>query len=162
MSGAAAGHLSARCAIGVHDACTEAEPGETGVPGVRHLACACPCHPAPQTRAASAPAPPEPGEEGWYRLCWSARPDAERDRLFPGAVHGVLVGQDVAAILRGMRGCLAPLVFHDPARVRERACAEGGWSYATDAVAVHARRIAGPAPWAALLACPDPRRGAAR
>ncbi|MGK5447593.1 hypothetical protein ACSNOE_09085 [Streptomyces radiopugnans] len=60
----------------------------------------------------------------------------------------------MAAILRGMRGCLSPLVFHDPARVRAHADTEHGWSYRTDALTVHTHRITESAPWRTLLACP--------
>ncbi|MFP8943610.1 hypothetical protein ACLIYM_19550 [Streptomyces fenghuangensis] len=150
MSGAGTGaeeeaeYVSVRCAIGVHGECADAEPGESGAPGVRHLACACSCHPGREGRAVPEPAPP-PGEEGWYRLCWVARPDGELDRLFPSVSYGVLIGRDVPVMLRGMRGCLAPSVFHDPARVRERADTGQGWSYEDGNLAVHAHRIAEPA-----------------
>ncbi len=35
---------SPRCVIGIHDRCRDAEPRDSGVPGVRHLVCVCPCH----------------------------------------------------------------------------------------------------------------------
>jgi hypothetical protein len=107
------------------------------------------------------PAPAPPGGEDWYRLCWVARPDRELDRLFPGVPYGVLIGRDVPVILRGMRGCLAPSVFHDPARVREQADTEQGWSYEDGNLAVHACRIAEPADRTALLGGAE-RKGAGR
>ncbi|KOU77691.1 hypothetical protein ADK57_02305 [Streptomyces sp. MMG1533] len=37
-------YVSGRCTIGTHDRCRDAEPRESGVPGVRLLVCTCPCH----------------------------------------------------------------------------------------------------------------------
>lgn len=37
-------YRSPRCVLGEHPHCRDAEPRDSGVPGVRHLLCACPCH----------------------------------------------------------------------------------------------------------------------
>jgi len=37
-------YVSGRCAIGTHDRCRDAEPRESGVPGLRYLVCTCCCH----------------------------------------------------------------------------------------------------------------------
>ncbi|HZG06314.1 MAG TPA: hypothetical protein VE546_22525, partial [Streptomyces sp.] len=93
---------------------------------------------------------------GWYRLCWTVR---RREPMVPGVAYGVLVGQDVPAMLRGMRGCLSPLAYHDPARVRALADAPGGWRYATPVLAVHAHRLTDRADWPPPLGCPLRRGG---
>jgi hypothetical protein len=42
---------SPRCIVGRHDRCRDHAPSDSGVPGVRHLACDCPCHvAAPSSR----------------------------------------------------------------------------------------------------------------
>ncbi|WP_344633385.1 hypothetical protein [Streptomyces glaucosporus] len=145
-------YRSAPCVIGLHADCADAEPYDSGVPGVHHLACACTCHPAPLPH----PEPPRKDEGGWYRLCWTVR---HHDPLVPRVAYGVLVGRDVPALLRGMRGCLSPLAYHDPARVRAAAGAPGGWRYETAAVTVHAHRLAGRAEDAPPLACPLRKEG---
>ncbi len=43
-------YFSPRCAIGLHADCADAEPRDSGVPGVRHLVCGCACHPTPPFR----------------------------------------------------------------------------------------------------------------
>ncbi|WP_165869496.1 hypothetical protein [Streptomyces barkulensis] len=155
-------YRSPSCVIGRHGHCADGEPRDSGVPGVRHLVCACPCHPAPE--APEPAAAPPPGAGHWYRLCWTVRPEQDPYRLLSRVLHGVLLGQDVPAILRGMRGCLAPPAFHDPARVRAEADTGRGWRYETAALTIHARRIAEPARPAepadhtAPFGCPD-RRG---
>ncbi|MDG9702654.1 hypothetical protein [Streptomyces sp. DH37] len=122
-------YRSAHCVIGRHGWCEDGEPRDSGVPGVLHMVCGCGCHPV---EGSAAPA----GRGGdWYRLCWSARREA------PGVEYGVLVGRDVPAMLRGMRGCLSPLAFHDPARVRDLAATGAGWTYRAGGVVVRARRI---------------------
>ncbi|MGN9792395.1 hypothetical protein ACTMTU_15035 [Streptomyces sp. OZ13] len=35
---------SPRCIVGRHDRCRDHVPCGSGVPGVRHLVCACDCH----------------------------------------------------------------------------------------------------------------------
>ncbi|MFJ7988985.1 hypothetical protein [Streptomyces sp. NPDC096351] len=37
---------SPRCVVGRHDRCHDHVPRDSGVPGIRHLVCACSCHPA--------------------------------------------------------------------------------------------------------------------
>jgi hypothetical protein len=37
-------YLSGRCTIGTHNKCRDAEPRESGVPGLRYLVCTCACH----------------------------------------------------------------------------------------------------------------------
>lgn len=37
-------YVSGRCAIGTHDQCRDAEPRDSGVPGLRYLVCTCLCH----------------------------------------------------------------------------------------------------------------------
>lgn len=37
-------YRSPRCMVGQHPRCRDAEPRESGVPGVRVLVCTCPCH----------------------------------------------------------------------------------------------------------------------
>lgn len=37
-------YRSPRCMVGQHSRCRDAEPRESGVPGVRVLVCTCPCH----------------------------------------------------------------------------------------------------------------------
>ncbi|WP_330288960.1 hypothetical protein [Streptomyces sp. NBC_00576] len=37
-------YVSGRCTIGTHDKCRDAEPRESGVPGLRYLVCTCLCH----------------------------------------------------------------------------------------------------------------------
>jgi len=141
-------YRSPHCVIGLHADCADGEPRDSGVPGVRHLVCGCTCHPAPPARTGP---PSEPGGGGWYRLCWTVR---RREPMVPGVAYGVLVGQDVPALLRGMRGCLSPLAYHDPARVRALADTSSGWRYETPALAVHTHRIAARADWTPLFACP--------
>ncbi|PJE97021.1 hypothetical protein CUT44_11435 [Streptomyces carminius] len=156
MSGAEE-YRSAPCAIGRHGECGDFPARESGVPGLRHLVCGCGCHPADEGRV-TAPAgeAAEGVGERWYRLCWTLRPEAPR--AVAGVEYGVLVGRDVPAILRGMRGCLPPPAYHDPVHVRVLADTPGGWSYESRAVSAHTHRIAGPEEWAALFACPGRER----
>jgi hypothetical protein len=43
---------SPRCVLGQHPRCRDAEPRDTGVPGVHYLVCTCACHePAPATES---------------------------------------------------------------------------------------------------------------
>jgi len=35
---------SPRCVLGQHPGCQDAEPRDTGVPGVHYLVCTCACH----------------------------------------------------------------------------------------------------------------------
>ncbi|WP_329273334.1 hypothetical protein [Streptomyces sp. NBC_01451] len=37
-------YVSGRCTIGTHELCRDAEPRESGVPGLRYLVCTCLCH----------------------------------------------------------------------------------------------------------------------
>lgn len=37
-------YVSGRCTIGTHDWCRDAEPRDSGVPGVSYLVCTCSCH----------------------------------------------------------------------------------------------------------------------
>jgi hypothetical protein len=37
-------YLSSVCTIGIHDRCRDAEPRESGIPGLRYLVCTCCCH----------------------------------------------------------------------------------------------------------------------
>lgn len=37
-------YVSSLCTIGTHDGCQDAEPRESGVPGLRYLVCTCCCH----------------------------------------------------------------------------------------------------------------------
>ena len=37
-------YVSGCCTIGTHEQCRDAEPRESGVPGLRYLVCTCLCH----------------------------------------------------------------------------------------------------------------------
>ncbi|GAA2452190.1 hypothetical protein [Streptomyces macrosporus] len=144
--------VSPPCVIGLHGDCADHAPRDSGVPGVRHLICGCACHAVAPTAPTRAGSPEEPDDEGWYRLCWSVRRDARHP--VSRVAYGVLIGQDVPALLRGMRGCLSPLAYHDPAHVRALADAPGGWRYETATVAVHTHRIVDRADRTPLVGCP--------
>lgn len=154
--------VSPHCVLGRHSVCGDGEPRDSGVPGVRHLVCGCGCHRRTPPPPPDGPAPAG-AREAWYRLCWTLR----RRPLVPGVEYGVLIGRSVPALLRGMRGCLAPPAFHDPVHVRRVADTEGGWSYRTGALAVRAHRLTDSADftdsadWSPLFACPlrDVRTG---
>ncbi|KPI05892.1 hypothetical protein OK074_4382 [Actinobacteria bacterium OK074] len=51
-------YRSPRCVLGQHHRCRDAQPRDTGVPGVRYLTCTCTCH---HHQPTPTPAPPPGG-----------------------------------------------------------------------------------------------------